>query len=348
MQEKIQTLKSAMLAALKSAKNPEVVREIEVEYLGRNGSFNEIMRGLKDLSPQEKGTVGKAANLAKQELESALQARYAEMEKDALSRIAEEEWLDVTFPGTVPPRGHRHLISKFMDDLEVIFGKMGFSVTEGPDIESEHYNFNQLNIPPDHPARDMQDTFWIKNLKSSVLRTHTSPVQIHHMEKNDPPLRIVSMGKTFRKDSDATHSPMFHQVEGLMVDSDISMANLKAVLTHFLQEVFEDPEIKTRFRVSFFPFVEPGMEVDCTCPICRGTGKLESGQPCRLCKQCGWLEIGGAGMVNPKVLENVGYDSKKFIGFAFGMGIDRMVMIKYRVNHLRLFFENDLRFVRQF
>jgi len=348
MKDKIEKLKSQLLAALKSAKTDEAVRNLEVDFLGRKGQFTDIMKGLKDLSDEEKRTVGKLANETKTELEVAVQKRYAELEMAELGEIAEKEWLDVTVPGKKPLVGHRHLISKFMDDLEVIFAKMGFAVVAGPDIETEHYCFNQLNIPPDHPARDMQDTFWIKNLKDTVLRTQTSPVQIRYMESHEPPVRIIAMGKTFRKDSDATHSPMFHQLEGLMVDENVSMANLKAVMTHVLQQIFEDPSIKTRFRISYFPFVEPGMEVDCTCPICHGDGKISNGTPCRLCKQCGWLEIAGAGMVHPQVLENVGYDSKKYTGFAFGMGLDRMVMIKYRINHLRLFFENDLRFIQQF
>lgn len=337
-----------MLKALSDAKTEADVRELEIQFLGRKGEFNDIMKSLKDLSDEEKRTVGKLANMTKVELETALQEKFAELEGAAMDKIAEEEWLDVTVPGKKPAQGHRHLISNFIDDLEVIFGRMGFSVAEGPDVETEHYNFNQLNIPADHPARDMQDTFWVKNLEKTILRTQTSPVQIRHMEAHEPPIRIISMGKTFRKDSDATHSPMFHQCEGLMVGENISIANLKAVMTEFLQQIFEDDSIKTRFRTSYFPFVEPGLEVDCTCPICGGSGKLADQTPCRLCKQCGWLEIGGAGMVHPKVLENVGYDPQKVTGFAFGMGLDRMVMIKHRVNHLRLLFENDLRFIRQF
>lgn len=348
MKSKIETLKSQVLSALKESKSDSEVRDLEVKYLGRNGLFNDIMKSLKDLSDEEKRTVGKLANETKTELEVVIQKKYAELEMAAFDVIADKEWMDVTVPGKKPDVGHRHLISKFIDDLEVVFGRMGFSVAEGPDIETEHYNFDQLNMPEDHPSRDMQDTFWVKNLEKSVLRTQTSPVQIRYMEAHEPPVRIISMGKTFRKDNDATHSPMFHQIEGLMVDTDVSIANLKAVLTHFLQQVFEDSGIKTRFRTSYFPFVEPGMEVDCTCPICHGEGKLADGVPCRLCKQCGWLEIGGAGMVHPKVLENVGYDSKKYTGFAFGFGIDRMAMIKYRINHLRLFFDNDLRFITQF
>jgi len=348
MESKIESLKSQALATLKAAKSDAEVRDLEVKYLGRSGEFNDIMKSLKDLSDEDKRTVGKLANVTKGELETAILKKYSDLEMAAFDAIADKEWIDVTVPGAKPSVGHRHLISKFIDELEVVFGRMGFAVAEGPDVELEHYNFDQLNMPEDHPARDHQDTFWIKNLDKSVLRTQTSPVQIRYMEEHEPPIRIISMGKTFRNDNDATHSPMFHQIEGLMVDTDVSIANLKAVLTHLLQQVFEDPSIKTRFRTSYFPFVEPGLEVDCTCPICHGEGKLSDGVPCKLCKQCGWLEIGGAGMVHPQVLENVGYDSKKYTGFAFGFGIDRMVMIKHLINHLKLFFENDLRFITQF
>jgi len=348
MQEKIQTLKTSLLAALNQAKNPDAVRQIEVEYLGRKSAFADLMHGLKDLTPEEKATVGKAANQAKQDMEAAVADRYAALDRDRYAALDRDQWLDTSVPGLPPEQGHRHLITQFMDDVEVIFGRMGFSVADGPEVETEHYNFNQLNMPADHPSRDMQDTFWIKNLARHVLRTQTSPVQARHMEANKPPIRIITMGKTYRKDSDATHSPMFHQIEGLMVDETISMAHLKAVFTAFLQQIFEDDSIRTRFRVSYFPFVEPGMEVDCTCPWCRGTGMLAAGGICRLCKQSGWLEIAGAGMVHPKVLENVGYDPQRLTGFAFGIGIDRMIMIRHRVPHMRLLFENDLRFNRQF
>ncbi len=348
MQSKIEKLKSGMLGDLKIAKSEQEIKDAEVKYFGRKGLFNDIMKGLKDLKPEEKQTVGKSANLAKKDLESAIKDRYLKIGHEKISGIADAEWMDVTVPGKKPTVGHRHLISKFIDDIEAIFAKMGFEVAEGPEVESEYYNFDQLNMPSDHPSRDMQDTFWIKNLTNHVLRTQTSPVQIRYMESHEPPIRVVVPGKTFRKDSDATHSPMFHQIEGLMIDKNISMANLKAIMTHALQQIFEDDSIKTRFRLSYFPFVEPGMEIDCTCPICHGDGKLKDNMPCRLCKQCGWLEIAGAGMVHPKVLKNGGVDPEKYTGFAFGMGLDRMIMIKYRINHLRLFFENDLRFIEQF
>ncbi len=348
MQSKIEKLKSQMIADLISATNESAIKKVEVKYFGKKGLFGDIMKNLKDLSNEEKKTIGKLANITKKELETSVADRYAEIEHEKLSAIAEEEWIDVTVPGKRPQKGHRHLISKFIDDLEDIFAKMGFDLAEGPEIEQENYNFDKLNIPSDHPARDMHDTFWIKNLEKYVLRTHTSPVQSRYMEANKLPIRVVAPGKTFRKDSDATHSPMFHQIEGLMVDENISMANLKAIMTQALQQIFEDDSIQTRFRLSYFPFVEPGMEVDCTCPICKGEGKINKDITCRLCKQTGWIEIAGAGMVHPNVLENGGVDSKKYTGFAFGMGLDRMIMIKQSINHLRLFYENDLRFIEQF
>jgi phenylalanyl-tRNA synthetase alpha chain len=348
MHTKIESLKHQLLADLKLAKSEAEVKEVEVKYLGRSGIFNDILKGLKDLPDDQKRTIGKLANETKKAMEAHLLTRNAEIAQEHLGSIADSEWIDVTVPGKPPVRGHRHPLTQFMDEVEAIFAKMGFAVAEGPEVELEHYNFNQLNIPEDHPARDMQDTFWLKDLKKHVLRTQTSPIQARYMESHKPPVRIIGMGKTFRKDNDATHSPMFHQVEGLMVGENVSMANLKAVLTHAYQQIFEDSSIKTRFRVSFFPFVEPGLEVDCTCPICKGSGKLPDGVPCRICKQCGWLEIGGAGMVHPQVLKNVGYDPDRVTGFAFGMGIDRMAMIKHTINHLRLFFENDLRSIQQF
>lgn len=347
MESQINQLKSEMITELSDAQTDQEVKNIEVKYYGKKGLFNDIMKSLKDLSNEEKRTVGKLANETKKELEQKIQDRYQEIEKNKYAALAETEWIDVTVPGKKPKIGHRHLISKFIDDIEDIFTKMGFSLEEGPEIEQEFYNFDQLNIDPHHPARDMHDTFWISNLTKHVLRTHTSPVQVRFMENNKPPIRIIAPGKTYRKDSDATHSPMFHQVEGLMIDKNISMAHLKSVLTQALQEIFEDSSIKTRFRLSYFPFVEPGMEVDCTCPLCKGAGILNE-KPCRLCKQTGWLEIAGAGMVHPNVLKNVGLDPNEYSGFAFGMGLDRMIMIKHKINHLRLFFENDLRFIEQF
>ncbi|QQR83470.1 phenylalanine--tRNA ligase subunit alpha [Candidatus Peregrinibacteria bacterium] len=348
MHTHIETLKKDMIHHISAAKSAESLKEVEVKYFGKNGLFNGIMRQLKDLSDDEKRTIGKLANETKQVLEARVSERYLELEDALMANLAESEWMDVTVPGAQPIQGHRHVLTQFMDEVEAVFARMGFSVADGPEVEEEHYNFDQLNIPANHPARDMQDTFWVANLPRHVLRTQTSSVQIRHMETHQPPVRIITMGKTFRKDSDATHSPMFHQLEGLMVDTDISMAHLKAVITEVLQQIFEDDSIKTRFRISYFPFVEPGMEADCTCPICHGSGKLNNGVPCRLCKQTGWLEILGAGMVHPQVLKNAGYDPEQVTGFAFGMGLDRMAMIKHRINHLRLLFENDLRFIEQF
>lgn len=337
-----------MTRSLEDAKTMEAVEEIEVRYLGRKGLFNEIMKSLKDLSDDDKRTFGKLANEVKKELEEAAFHKRSELNFTQLEAIADAEWMDMTVPGMVPRMGHRHLISQFIDNLEIIFSKIGFDIASGPEVESEHYNFNQLNTPPDHPARDMADTFWIKNLDRYVLRTQTSSVQIRYMETHKPPFRVIAPGKTFRKDSDATHSPMFHQFEGLMVDTDVSMAHLKGVMTYAFRQIFEDDSIQIRFRSSYFPFVEPGLEIDCTCVMCSGKGHNDQGVPCRLCKKTGWIEVAGAGMVHPVVLKNGGVDPEKYTGFAFGVGIDRMVMLKYKIPHLRLLFENDLRFLEQF
>ena len=348
MQEKIQNLKQDALLELKNSQNEDEIKSIEIKYLGRQGLFNEIMKSLKDLSIEKKKTIGKLANENKKELEEAIISNYKRVENLKLASLAEDEWIDISVKRKGLKLGHRHLMSKFIDELEDIFSKMGFTTEEGPEIEKELYNFDQLNIPQTHPARDMHDTFWVENLEKHVLRTHTSPVQIHYMENNEAPFRIITIGKTFRKDSDATHSPMFYQLEGLMVGEDISMANLKFVLSKVFQSIFNDDSIKIRFRVSYFPFVEPGMEVDCTCPICKGKGVLANNKACKLCKQCGWLEVAGAGMVHPKVLKNVNIDSNKFSGFAFGIGLDRIIMIRHSIPHLRLLYENDLRFSEQF
>ncbi|MBI5411816.1 phenylalanine--tRNA ligase subunit alpha [Candidatus Peregrinibacteria bacterium] len=348
MQEQIKTIKETIIKAIHSVTDEAALRELEVRYFGRKGAFNEILKGLATLSDDEKRVVGKMANETKKELEAAIVTQRSKLQSSQLGAIAETEWMDMTVPGTTPRVGHRHLVSRFIDDLESVFGRMGFDVATGPEVEEEHYNFNQLNVPEDHPARDMQDTFWIKNLHKYVLRTQTSPVQIRYMGTRKPPIRVIAPGKTFRKDSDATHSPMFHQVEGLMIDENISMANLKAVLAHALREIFETPSIELRFRASYFPFVEPGLEVDCTCVMCNGKGQTGTRIPCRLCKKSGWLEIAGAGMVHPTVLKNGGVDPERYTGFAFGVGIDRMIMLKYKIPHLRLLFENDLRFLEQF
>ncbi len=347
MKQKLQSLLETTLKSISVAKNEKVLSDLETTILGRKGELTKILRSLSALSVEEKKEVGKFANEIKVELKNKFELQRQVFEAEKFSNIAEEEWLDITFPGIKPEEGSRHPISRFIDEVEDVFGKMGFTFADGPEIEDDWHNFTALNIPPDHPARDMQDTFWVKDMEKIVLRTQTSDVQIRYMENSKPPIRIIAPGKTYRKDSDATHSPMFHQYEGLMIDRDTSLANLKAVLLEALRQLIA-PDLNLRFRLSYFPFTEPSIEVDCSCVNCGGSGEMPDGKNCRVCKRTGWLEIGGAGMVHPNVLKNVGIDPEEYNGFAFGFGLERQIMIKYKIDDLRLFFENDLRFLRQF
>ena len=316
-------------AAAMSAADLERVR---VAYLGRQGRLTLLLRSLGALPAEERPLVGAAANEAKRALEALLDER---LRRDARARAR----LDLTLPGRRPPRGGLHPLTLVADEIIAIFAGLGFSVAEGPEIETDYYNFEALNIPRDHPARDMQDTLYLSG--ETLLRTHTSPVQVRTMQARRPPVRIIVPGKVYRRDvADMSHSPMFHQVEGLAVDRSITMGDLKGTLELFAREMF-GPQSRIRFRPSFFPFTEPSAEVDVLCFLCRGAG-------CRLCKQGGWLEILGSGMVHPRVLCNVGYDPEEVTGWAFGMGIERIAMLKYGIDDLRLFFDNDLRFLRQF
>jgi phenylalanyl-tRNA synthetase alpha chain len=326
-------------AAIEGAASSAELEAIRVRYLGRSGGLTQILKSLGALSPEERPKVGAAANEAKRELEALLDARLEGARADETRRRRERERPDLTLPGRRPARGVVHPLTRVQDEIVRIFAGLGFSVAEGPEIETDAYNFEALNIPRDHPARDMQDTFYLS--PETLLRTHTSPVQIRAMRAQKPPVRIICPGTVYRRDvADITHSPMFHQVEGLAVDRGITMADLKGTLTLFAQEMY-GPRSKIRFRPSFFPFTEPSAEVDVLCFLCSGTG-------CRACKQSGWLEILGSGMVHPQVLKNVGYDPEQVTGWAFGMGIERIAMLKYGVDDIRLFFENDLRFLRQF
>jgi phenylalanyl-tRNA synthetase alpha chain len=331
----VQGAREAVAAAQTSAE----LEKIRVGVLGRQGELTQLLRSLGTLAPEERPLVGAAANEAKRELEALLDGRLGttlEAERQAERR---RQRLDLTLQGRRPPRGSLHPLTGVHDEIVTIFAGLGFSVAEGPEIETDYHNFEALNIPRDHPARDMQDTLYVS--ESLLLRTHTSPVQIRAMLAQPPPVRIIVPGKVYRRDvADATHSPMFHQVEGLAVDRAITMADLKGTLELFAREMF-GPRSRIRFRPSFFPFTEPSAEVDVLCFVCQGAG-------CRLCKQGGWLEILGSGMVHPQVLRNVGYDPEKVTGWAFGMGIERIAMLKYGIEDLRLFFENDLRFLRQF
>jgi phenylalanyl-tRNA synthetase alpha chain len=321
-----------------AARSVAELEQLRVRFLGRQGELTQLLRSLGKLPPDERPLVGAAANEAKRELEALLDARLAEARDAERSRARRQQRLDLTLPGRRPPVGAVHPLTRVHDEIVTIFIGLGFSVAEGPEIETDYYNFEALNFPPDHPARDMQDTFFLSG--DRLLRTHTSPVQIRTMQAQRPPVRIICPGTVYRRDADITHSPMFTQVEGLAVDRHVTMGDLKGTLELFARKMF-GPRSRIRFRPSFFPFTEPSAEVDVLCFLCGGAG-------CRVCRQSGWLEILGSGMVHPQVLRNVGYDPDEVTGWAFGMGIERIAMLKYGIDDIRLFFENDLRFLRQF
>ena len=318
-----------------AAGDPLKIQELQVHYLGRKGVLTQCLRSIAGLPPEQRPAAGQKANAIKQQLSADFAAAMKSLEGDGL---AAHDRIDVSLPGRVEPTGTLHPISRISAEICTIFSKMGFDIVEGPEVEKDYYNFEALNIPKNHPARDMQDTFFVS--ADVVLRTHTSPLQVRTMERQAPPVRVIAPGKVFRCDSDQTHTPMFHQVEGLLVDENVSFGDLKGTLTAFVHQMF-DEQTRVRFRPSFFPFTEPSAEVDILCVICRGRG-------CRVCKHTGWLEILGSGMVHPAVFENVGYDTGRYTGFAFGMGVERVAMLKYGIDDLRKFFENDLRFLTQF
>jgi len=324
---------------LSSVEDLSQLTEVKDKYLSRQrGELSLEMRKLGTLPAEERPRAGQILNRLKQAVTQALEQRRRELEEGQTELRLKDEYLDVSLPGFSLPLGSIHPIRRVLREMEEIFVRMGFSVLVGPEIETDYYNFEALNIPQGHPAREDQDTLYLRG--NLLLRTHTSPVQIRTMEKSRPPLRIVVPGRVYRRDSvDATHSPMFHQIEGLVVDEGISMADLKGTLETFFRELFSS-ETKVRLRPSYFPFVEPGAEVDISCIFCSGSG-------CRVCKKSGWIEILGAGMVHPKVFSMVGYDSERYTGFAWGMGIDRIAILKYQVNDMRYFFENDVRFLSQ-
>ncbi|MGH7363363.1 MAG: phenylalanine--tRNA ligase subunit alpha [Candidatus Methylomirabilales bacterium] len=332
----LDALEAEATAAVEAA-DEGALEDLRVRYLGRRGSLTAILRGLPDLPPEARPVVGQRANAVKAAIEGALEARRLALRAAARVGLAADR-LDSTLPGRPPMLGGLHPLTATLEDILEIFSSLGFAVAEGPEVELDYYNFEALNIPKDHPARDMQDTFYITD--EVLLRTHTSPVQVRVMEAQPPPVRVVVPGKVYRRDADVTHSPMFHQVEGLLVDEGVTFADLKGTLTAFVRLFFGEAT-RLRFRPSFFPFTEPSAEVDISCVICRGAG-------CRVCSQGGWLEILGAGMVDPEVFRFVGYDSERFTGFAFGMGVERIAMLRYGIDDIRLFFENDLRFLEQF
>lgn len=338
MREQLEQLKHEALAAIEAGGTEEAFQEVRVRFLGRKGELTALMKGLGSLSPEERPLVGQLVNTVKDEIESRLGLALEAAAAKARTIRLESEKIDVTLPGRAPAKGTKHPVSLVIEEVCDIFAGLGFSVAEGPEIEHDWYNFEALNFPPEHPARDMQDTFFVDN--NLLLRTHTSPVQIRTMLQRKPPVRIIAPGTVYRCDSDATHSPMFHQIEGLMVDRNIAFSDLKGILTVFTNQLFGQ-NTGVRLRPSFFPFTEPSAEVDIACVICGGKG-------CRVCKQSGWLEILGAGMVDPEVFRHVGYDAEDISGFAFGMGIERIAMLKYGISDMRLLFENDIRFLRQF
>jgi len=336
LQNSIIDIEKQAIESIKAAQDSTQLEELSIKFLGRKGVLTKFLRNISSLPVEERPNAGKNANILKGKLEKEFAS--------ALSKIQDSEpggqftGIDVTLPGRTVNMGSCHPITQVTTEVCDIFLRLGFDIAEGPEVETDYYNFEALNIPKYHPARDMQDTFYVS--ENIVLRTHTSPSQPRAMEKTDPPVRIIAPGKVFRCDSDITHTPMFHQVEGLMVDQNISFGDLKGILTTFVHQFF-DKETSLRFRPSFFPFTEPSAEVDIRCVMCRGEGR-------RICSKTGWLEVLGSGMVHPAVFENVGYDTEKYTGFAFGVGIERLAMLKYGIDDIRKFFENDIRFLGQF
>jgi phenylalanyl-tRNA synthetase alpha chain len=340
MQEKLQAIREEARREIAGAQTEEQVKQIQVRFLGKKGEMTAVLRGMGQLPPEERPIIGGLANEIRDELTELFAAREDELRQVARKKAMATEKLDVTLPGKPQALGQLHPLTLIMNEIADIFLGMGFTIAEGPEIETDYYNFEALNLPKEHPARDMQDSFYIR--PEILLRTHTSPVQVRTMEKVAPavPVRIIAPGKVYRRDDDATHSPMFHQVEGLVIDREISLADLKGTLLLFARQMF-GPHQQVRLRPSFFPFTEPSAEVDISCVMCAGQG-------CRVCKDTGWIEILGSGMVHPRVLEMSGYDPEEYTGYAFGMGVERIAMLKYGIDDLRLFFSNDIRMLRQF
>lgn len=339
MQNELNQLVEEAEQAISKAADLKSLDDIRVSYLGKKGSITERMKSLGKLPKEEKPAAGQAINVAKQAVQKSLEARKESLNNAELEAKLASETIDVTLPGRGQHSGGLHPVTRTMERIEELFSQMGFEVATGPEIEDEFHNFEALNIPETHPARAMHDTFYFPD--GRLLRTHTSPVQVRTMKEKAPPLRVIAPGRVYRCDSDITHTPMFHQVEGLMVDENVSFTDLKAILIDFLQKFFEQENLSVRFRPSYFPFTEPSAEADIECVMCGGEG-------CRVCSHTGWLEVLGCGMVHPNVFKSVEIDNEKYIGFAFGMGVERLAMLRYGVNDLRLFFENDLRFLKQF
>ncbi len=339
MATELEQLLDEAQASVEAATDLRALDEVRVRYLGKSGVFTAQLKQLGKLPKEERPAAGQAINRAKQALQQAIEARRQTLEAAALAERLAAERIDVTLPGRGPGRGGLHPVTRTMRRIQEIFGGAGFQVAEGPEIEDDFHNFEALNIPAHHPARAMHDTFYFDD--GLLLRTHTSPVQIRVMKDAEPPLKVIAPGRVYRCDSDLTHTPMFHQVEGFMVDEQVTFADLKGILIAFLHAFFEREDLDVRFRPSYFPFTEPSAEVDIQCVMCSGEG-------CRVCSGTGWLEVLGCGMIHPEVMRHVGIDSERYTGYAFGMGVERLAMLRYGVNDLRLFFENDLRFLRQF
>lgn len=339
MKEKLEALREQALRELEDLHTPKDLEEFRIRVMGKKGSLTEVLRGMGSLPAEERPKVGQLVNQLRSELETVLAQRETEIQEAIKAQRLQEETLDVTMPGKLPAIGGLHPLNIVLEDMIDIFQSMGFDVVDGPEVETDEYCFEKLNLPKDHPARDMQDTFYIT--ENLLLRTQTSAAQARIMEQRKPPIRIICPGRVYRADEvDATHSPVFHQVEGLVVDKGITMCDLKGVLEQFAHEIY-GPETKVKFRPSFFPFTEPSVEVDVTCSECGGKG-------CRVCKGSGWIEILGAGMVHPRVLAGCGIDPEEYSGFAFGIGLDRLTTTRYKISDIRLLFENDLRFLEQF
>ncbi|AVQ30563.1 MAG: phenylalanine--tRNA ligase subunit alpha [Fusobacterium varium] len=337
MKEKVAQLKEQAQSSIESAASLHELEEIRVSLLGKKGELTEISKGMKTLSPEERPIIGQLVNETREFISSMLDEKNNQLkEKEKRARL-EQEIIDITLPGEDIELGTSHPITETMNFMKDIFIEMGFDVADGPEVEKVKYNFDALNIPETHPSRDITDTFYISD--DVVLRTQTSPVQVRYMLEHKPPFRMICPGKVYRPDYDVSHTPMFHQMEGLMIGENISFANLKGILTHFVKKVFGETEV--RFRPHFFPFTEPSAEMDVQCAVCKGKG-------CRVCKDSGWLEIMGCGMVDPEVLKAVGYDPNEVSGFAFGVGIERVTMLRHGIDDLRAFFENDIRFLKQF
>jgi phenylalanyl-tRNA synthetase alpha chain len=337
-QSRLESLESEAVDRLADAETEDEIIKVKNAFLGRNGEVQELMSVLRELPNEDKPVAGRAANACKEGIQEAYEQRLEALEDEKLRRQIAEEAVDVTLPARRPAPASAHPVTRTMRELTDVFVDMGFGVADGPEVEEDFYNFEALNFPKDHPARDMQDTF--KMVDGRVLRTHTTPLQVRSLLAYEPPVRLVAPGRVYRCDSDLTHSPVFHQVDGFLVDRDITFADLKGTLNHFAEEVFGE-ETPVRFRPSYFPFTEPSAEVDIGCIFCEGAG-------CRVCGDTGWLEILGAGMVDPNVFESVGVDPAVYSGFAFGMGVERVAMLKYGIDDIRLLYDNDVRFLRQF